>query len=39
MLDRIDPYGTLELPSSEMPQVLSELDQILADPAESRSTR
>ena len=26
MLDRIDPYGLLELTSIEMPQFLSELD-------------
>lgn len=30
MLDRIDPYGTLELFSDEMPQFLSELDHMLA---------
>jgi hypothetical protein len=30
MLDRIDLYGTLELSSGEMPQFLSELDQMLA---------
>jgi hypothetical protein len=30
MLDRIDLYGTLELSWDEMPQFLSELDQLLA---------
>ncbi|GAA4609242.1 hypothetical protein GCM10023107_90660 [Actinoplanes octamycinicus] len=29
MLDRIDPYGAMELSSGEMPQFLSELDQML----------
>ncbi|MFG3417967.1 hypothetical protein ACIBTZ_03530 [Micromonospora sp. NPDC049460] len=33
MLDRIDPYGLLELTSVEMPQFLSELD-FLAERAE-----
>lgn len=28
MLDRIDPYGLLELSSAEMPQLLSELDEL-----------
>jgi hypothetical protein len=30
MLDRVDPYGTLELSSDEMPQFLSELNQLFA---------
>ena len=30
MLDRIDLYGTLELSWDEMPQLLGELDQLLA---------
>lgn len=30
MLDRVDPYGTMELSCHEMPQFLSELDQLLA---------
>ncbi len=30
MLDRIDPYGDLELVSSDMPQVLGELSQVAA---------
>jgi hypothetical protein len=34
MLNRIDLYGTLELRSDEMPQLLSELDQLLADPVD-----
>ncbi|MEU4334780.1 hypothetical protein AB0F59_09155 [Micromonospora lupini] len=34
MLDRIDPYGLLELTSVEMPQFLSELD-VLVEQAES----
>ncbi len=36
MLDRIDPYGTLELSSDEMPQFLSELDQMLAAAVDDR---
>ncbi|GAA2188098.1 hypothetical protein [Micromonospora lupini] len=34
MLERIDPYGVLELSSVEMPQFLSELD-VLVEQAES----
>ena len=36
MLDRIDPYGTLELSSDEMPQFLSELDPMLAAAVDDR---
>ncbi|MER7470796.1 hypothetical protein [Micromonospora sp. NPDC000018] len=31
MLDRIDPYGLLELTSVEMPQFLSELDVLVEE--------
>ncbi|MEV8508226.1 hypothetical protein AB0368_25885 [Actinoplanes sp. NPDC051475] len=36
MLDRIDPYGVLELSSDEMPQFLSELNQMLAAAVDDR---
>ncbi len=38
MLSRIDLYGTCELTSAEMPQLLSELDELgrAADPQEQK---
>jgi len=36
MLDRVDLYGTLELSSDEMPQFLSELQQMLAAAPDDR---